>query len=167
MPDGPALIVVLFVVGFALVAAEVFLPGAILGILGFLCLAGSVALVFAHYGTATGAVAAFLVGGLTLVGFVVWLWVFPRTFIGRRIVLDRAQPQDQSAREHRELIGAVGVALTPLRPAGAARIDGRRVDVTSSGEFLEEGAEVTVVAADGMRVVVRRKDGLEPAARSV
>ena len=167
MPDGPALIIVLFVVGFALVAAEVFLPGAILGILGFLCLAGSVALVFAHYGTAAGVVAAFLVGGLTLSGFIVWLWVFPRTFIGRRIVLDLAQPQDPSAREHRELIGADGVALTPLRPAGTARIDGRRVDVTSSGEFLEEGANVVVVAADGMRVVVRRKDGLEPAARSV
>ena len=166
MPDGPALIIVLFVVGFLLVAAEVFLPGIILGVLGCLCLAGSVALVFAHYGTAAGMVAAFLVGGLTLGGFIVWLWVFPRTFIGRRIVLDRSQPQDPSAREHRELIGAFGVALTPLRPAGSVRIDGRRVDVTASGEFLEEGAEVVVVAADGMRVVVRRKDGLEPAAQS-
>ncbi len=166
MPEGPALIIVLFVVGFVLVAAEVFLPGVILGVIGFLCLAGSVALVFAHYGVGAGVVASFLVGGLTLGGFIVWLWIFPRTFIGRRIVLDRTQPPDHSADENRGLVGSFGVALTPLRPAGTARIDGRRVDVTATGEFLEEGAGVVVVAADGMRVVVRRKDRLETAAQT-
>ncbi len=166
MPDGPPLIIVLFVLGFALIAAEVFLPGVILGLLGLLCLAGSVALVFVHYGNGAGMVAAFLIGGLTLGGFIVWLWIFPRTFIGRRIVLGRTQPPDHTAEENRGLVGSTGVALTPLRPAGTARIDGRRTDVTATGEFLEAGAGVVVVAADGMRVVVRRKDGLEPGAET-
>jgi membrane-bound ClpP family serine protease len=48
-----------------------------------------------------------------------------------------------------------------------ARIGGKRVDVTAVGEFLEEGSAVIVVAADGLRVAVRRKDGLEPAAPDV
>jgi len=57
--------------------------------------------------------------------------------------------------------------LTPLRPSGSARIGGRRVDVTAIGEFLSQGEEVVVVAADGLRVAVRRKDKLETSAETV
>ena len=162
MPDGPALLIALFVVGFLLIAAEVFLPGLILGTIGFLCLVASVVLVYVQYGTAAGLTATFVVGGLSLVGFVVWLFVFPHTFIGRRLMLRTRQPADHTAEEHRTLVGETGEALTPLRPAGTARIGGKRVDVTAVGEFLESGAAIIVVAADGMRVAVRRKD-VEPA----
>jgi membrane-bound serine protease (ClpP class) len=162
MPDGPALIIVLFVVGFLLIAAEVFLPGLILGTIGFLCLVASVVLVYVAYGTAAGLTATFVVGGLSLVGFVIWLFVFPRTFIGRRLMLRTRQPADHTAEEHRKLVGESGEALTPLRPAGTARIGGKRVDVTAVGDFLESGTAIVVVAADGLRVAVRRKD-VEPA----
>ena len=164
MPDGPALIIALVVVGFLLIAAEVFLPGLILGTIGFLCLVASVVLIFLQYGTSAGMLAAFVVGGLTLIGFVLWLFLFPRTFIGRRLMLRTHQPPDRTAGEHRSLVGETGEALTPLRPSGTARLAGKRVDVTAVGEFLEAGAAIVVVAADGMRVAVRRKDGLEPAA---
>lgn len=164
MPDGPALIFALFVVGFLLVAAEVFLPGLILGILGFICLIASVVLVFVHYGTSAGLAAAFAVGVLGVAGFVLWLFVFPRTFLGRRLMLRTEQETARPSGDRRDLIGETGEALTPLRPSGTARIGGRRVDVTAVGEFLESGAAVVVVAADGLRIAVRRKDGLEPAA---
>lgn len=164
MPDGPALIIALVVVGFLLIAAEVFLPGLILGTIGFLCLVAAVVVVFLQYGTSVGMLAAFVVGGLTLVGFVLWLFLFPRTFIGRRLMLRTRQPADRTVGEHRTLVGETGEALTPLRPSGTARLAGKRVDVTAVGEFLEPGAAIVVVAADGMRVAVRRKDGLEPAA---
>ncbi|MBE2181122.1 MAG: hypothetical protein IAE97_11695 [Chthoniobacterales bacterium] len=165
MPDGPALIIVLFVVGFLLIAAEVFVPGMILGALGFLCLLGTVALVYFQYGSSAGIFALFTVGGLAFVGFLLWLHLFPRTFIGRRLMLRTTQPGTVSAQ--RVSVGETGRALTPLRPAGTARIGESRVDVTSLADFLEEGAEVVVVAVDGMRVVVRRKDGLEAAAKAV
>jgi membrane-bound serine protease (ClpP class) len=164
MPDGPSLIIALVVVGFLLIAAEVFLPGLVLGTIGFLCLVASVVFVFLHHGTSAGMMAAFAVGGLTIVGFVLWLFLFPRTFIGRRLLLRTRQPAVRTAEEHRSLVGEAGEAITPLRPSGTARIGGKRVDVTAVGDFLEQGAEVVVVAADGMRVAVRRKDRLEPAA---
>lgn len=163
MFDGPALIIALFVVGFLLIAAEVFLPGLIVGTLGLLCLVGSVALVFVHYGSSAGLLAAFVIGGLTLTGFLLWLNLFPRTIVGRRLMLRTQQPPDRTADENRALLGESGEAITPLRPSGTARIGGKRVDVTAVGEFLEQGAAVVVVAADGLRVAVRRKDGLEPA----
>ena len=164
MPDGSAIIVALFLVGFLLVAAEVFLPGLILGTLGFLCLLASVVLVFVQFGPSAGLLAAFVVGVLSLAGFLLWLNFFPRTFVGRRLMLRTQQPPDSTADEHRSLVGQSGEALTPLRPSGTARIGGKRVDVTAVGDFLEQGAALVVVAADGMRVAVRQKDGLETAA---
>ena len=165
MLDGTSLIVVLFAAGFLLIAAEVFVPGFIVGTLGFLCLAASVGLVFYHHGAFAGTVAAVAVSAVSVGGMVIWLNIFPKTFIGRRIVLSRSiasEPPQGSG-----LIGLSGIAITDLRPSGLARIDGKRVDVTAVGEFLEEGAPIEVVAADGLRVAVRRKDGLEPATLAV
>ena len=53
-------------------------------------------------------------------------------------------------------VGRTGATLTPLHPAGAARIDGERLDVVTSGEFIEAGTPVTVVEARGNRIVVRK-----------
>ena len=52
-------------------------------------------------------------------------------------------------------MGAAGKALTVLRPAGLAELDGRRLDVVTRGEFLEKDTEVEVVEAAGGRIVVR------------
>jgi membrane-bound serine protease (ClpP class) len=155
--DGLALSITLFVVGFLLLAAEVFLPGLIVGTIGLLCLIASVILVFNDYGASAGVVAGFVVGGLTVAGFLIWLNIFPRTFVGRRIMLFTRQEAGGAAADHQALIGQSGEAITPLRPSGTVRIDGKRVDVTAVGDFIEQGANVVVIAADGMRVAVRQK----------
>jgi membrane-bound ClpP family serine protease len=46
--------------------------------------------------------------------------------------------------------------LSPLRPAGFARIDGKKVDVQTRGELLDQGCEIEVIDTLGNRVVVRR-----------
>ena len=51
--------------------------------------------------------------------------------------------------------GTRGSALTPLRPAGIASFEGRRVDVVSQGQFLPAGQALEVVRDEGHRVVVR------------
>jgi membrane-bound serine protease (ClpP class) len=52
--------------------------------------------------------------------------------------------------------GAVGVAITDLRPAGVAEIAGRRVDVVTEGEYLRAGDPVEVLVDEGYRRLVRR-----------
>ncbi len=52
--------------------------------------------------------------------------------------------------------GAVGVALTDLRPAGVASFDGHRVDVVTEGDYLQAGDRVEVLRAERYRRVVRR-----------
>lgn len=54
----------------------------------------------------------------------------------------------------RQLVGQSGVALTDLRPSGAALLDGRRTDVLTEGEFIKRGTAVQVIRVDGSSVVV-------------
>lgn len=55
------------------------------------------------------------------------------------------------------LTGAFGVALTDLRPAGAAEIGGQRIDVVSESGYLDAGTLVQVVVDEGYRRVVRAR----------
>jgi membrane-bound ClpP family serine protease len=55
-----------------------------------------------------------------------------------------------------KLLGKTGVVMSTLRPAGTADIDGKRIDVVSSGEYIEKGCEVVVSEVDGNRVVVKK-----------
>ena len=56
---------------------------------------------------------------------------------------------------YRPAIGAAGIALTVLRPAGKIRIDGRELDAVSEGELLEAGSAIEVVRVEPGCLVVR------------
>jgi membrane-bound serine protease (ClpP class) len=51
--------------------------------------------------------------------------------------------------------GAIGEALTDLRPAGVARFDGQRIDVVTEGDYIAAGQQVEVIRAERYRHVVR------------
>ena len=58
--------------------------------------------------------------------------------------------------ENNSLIGCVGTALSVLRPAGMVLINGKRVDVVTSGDFIPEGTTVKVIAVNGASVIVEK-----------
>lgn len=149
-------IIVLVVVGFLMIAAEVFVPGLVLGILGALCLVSSVVLCYMAFGPLAGTAAFAALGVLSIVGFLIWMRIFPHTPIGRRMILSDTLAPD-NATSAPMLVGEVGIALTPLRPSGTARIGTERVDVVAESGFIEIGEPVAVVFQEGLRVVVRRR----------
>jgi membrane-bound serine protease (ClpP class) len=75
--------------------------------------------------------------------------------------------QIQSAGEEREtkarpdaaelaaLVGKTGVALTRLNPGGTARIEGRKYDVVSDGDFIEPNTPIIVADVEGHHIEVR------------
>jgi membrane-bound serine protease (ClpP class) len=154
----------LLTVGLVLIAAEVFvLPGfGVAGVAGIICLV--VALTTSLFGAGASAkIVALSLSrvvisfALSAVAFVVLLRFLPSLPGSRKLVLASGFAGD--GRTDAEVLtpGAVGTALTPLRPAGTALLGGRRVDVVSEGEFIEPGREIAVVRDEGHRVVVRRK----------
>lgn len=86
----------------------------------------------------------------------------PKSPLGKRLFLGRAPERPGTAAPeatvHSSMVGKEGVAETPLRPAGAVRIDGRRTIATAESGMIEKGATVRVVRAAGTNVVVRKVD---------
>lgn len=60
-----------------------------------------------------------------------------------------------STPERPELVGRTGAALTDLRPSGAIRIDGERLDVMTEGPWIESGKTVVILRTEGYLNVVR------------
>jgi membrane-bound serine protease (ClpP class) len=60
-----------------------------------------------------------------------------------------------SAAARPELLGATGVAVTDLRPAGVARFGEEKVDVVAESEYIAAGTPVRVITEEGYRHVVR------------
>lgn len=167
--------VVLIVVGILLILVEVLvLPGVgFVGVTGMLALLGGATLAMVDRDVdivpREAFVAAFNVAGLAFLA-AVGLLVGLLLLIGRgtraggsgssrlerrgtRLVL----ASDVGGEHAAGLAGAHGVALTDLRPAGAAEVDGERVDVVAEAGFLPAGSPLVVVRDEGYRRVVRAR----------
>jgi len=149
------LLLTFLMAGVALLLAEVFLPGMIAGVLGVVCLLGAAVVGFAEFGPKVGSLIlmAELLAGTVLT--ILWMRYFPKTPLGRKYILDPSTAA-HAPTEPEKWLGHEGTALTDLRPAGSARLDGEKVDVTTSGEHLESGTRVKVVRVDGPSIFVRR-----------
>ena len=149
------LLLTLLIAGVALLLAEVFLPGMIAGVLGVVCLLAAAVVGFAEFGPKVGSLIlmAELLAGTVLT--ILWMRYFPKTPLGRKYILDPSTAA-HAPTEPEKWLGHEGVALTDLRPAGSARLDGEKVDVITNGEHLESGTRVKVVRVDGPSIFVRR-----------
>jgi membrane-bound serine protease (ClpP class) len=159
--------ILMFIIGVSLILLEIFvIPG--FGIAGI----SGIILVFASLFFS-------LVGGdpfldlelvsraiiqlsLSLVIALVLIFVLakylPKTSVFNKFVLSESEKSVDGFSSHsfaEDLIGAEGIALTTLRPAGTAEINGRRVDVMTESEYVEKDKKIKVLAVDGIRVLVK------------
>jgi membrane-bound serine protease (ClpP class) len=158
----------LFVSGLVLLVLEIFvIPGfGIAGVLGIGALLAGLSLSLVGGGAswefilrALGRVVFSLL--FAVVASLLLLRYLPRLPFGRRLILDTGLSAGagyaSAPEEDRGWLGKSGTAVTPLRPAGIADIDGQRLDVVSDGEFIASGAPITVSRVDGNRIVVRQQ----------
>lgn len=148
-----ALIAILIAVGLILLFLETILPGLIAGFLGLCALFAAIVYAYVEFDMRTGNTTLLVVLTLLVLGTLLWVKFFPESAVARMFV-SRRQIGTVGA-EKPELLDQAGVALTPLRPAGTAIINSKRVDVVTEGGFIDKGTPVKVVAIEGLRVVVR------------
>lgn len=154
-------------IGLVLLAVEIFIiPGfGVLGTLGIATLLGGLVLSMVGAGDTAAVIVgvvwrvvlsllAALLAGLLLLRFL------PGLPLARRMILQTdlgSGPAHGSAPESdRRWLHKHGHAMSVLRPAGIAMIEGARVDVVSDGEMIEAGERIQVTRVDGNRIVVRR-----------
>lgn len=148
--------------GLVLLCVELFaLPGfGVSGVMGLLALiAGAVLLIAGPLpGVADVTIAAFAVlSALAMLAVGTWAMLASRrgdyhALFGGSLERERGYV---STPPRPELEGVQGVALTDLRPAGAAQIGGERLDVVSDGGWISAGTPLRVLRSDGYRIVVR------------
>ena len=151
----------LLAAGLLLIIAEVFIPGGVAGVVGGLALLAAMGIGLFAFPPPWGflsAVSIVLMGGA---GLLLWVQIFPRTRTGRRITLQAdGAAQKSSAAPSALLVGAAGEAVTALRPAGIALIDGKRYDVLADGgEWIAAASPIRVSAIrDGNLFVCLEKN---------
>ena len=150
----------LFVLGIIFCAIEMFVPG-----FGFFGISGVVMIV-------VGIIVRMICGGDlfmllymilgALVLFVLAFWVISRAITKGRLSktalfhVDSAVPtgNTEGTRDFAYLVGASGVAITPLRPIGRAKFGNETIDVIARDGFIAADAKLTVLETEGSRVVV-------------
>lgn len=163
--------ILLFLLGLVFLGFEVFIvPG-----LGFMGVAGAglmfVGLLLAALeqwpseaegwktlGSTFGSIAIAL--AVAIVGALVLTWSLPNTPFLNRMVLKPPAEEDATALAlansgQLTLLGAIGVAVTHLRPAGKAQFGAQFLDVMAAGDYVPPGGRVKVVEIEGPRVVVK------------
>jgi membrane-bound serine protease (ClpP class) len=158
--------------GVLLLALEVFVfPGmTVAGVAGVIALVAGLGMSLVGAGatvsiiiTVLGRVALSIL--LAMAGAFALFRVLPHLPFARRLVLDAdmqaATGYVSAPDSDRQWLERTGAALSPLRPAGIAEIDGSRVDVVSDGDFIDAGTPIEVTRVDGNRIVVRRLVSLQ------
>ncbi|MDP1420797.1 nodulation protein NfeD [Peribacillus simplex] len=147
----------MFIIGVILVLIEFFIPGGIIGLLGFTAIVGSLFL-------ATGdpvhmSISLLIAVTVSILVFILLVKVFGKQMkFFRKMILTDATKTEQgyvSNPNRLDLLGVEGKALTDLRPSGTALVKEERVDVVTEGSFISKGSSIIIVKVEGSRVVVR------------
>lgn len=147
----------MFIIGVILVLVEFFIPGGIIGLLGFTAIVGSL---FLASGDPVHMTISLLIAvTVSILVFILLVKVFGKQMkFFRKMILTDATKTEQgyvSNPNRVDLLGVEGKALTDLRPSGTALIKDERVDVVTEGSFISKGSSIMIVKVEGSRVVVR------------
>jgi membrane-bound ClpP family serine protease len=170
------LALLLFVLGLVLIGLEIFvLPGfGVCGISGIVLVIGSLGLVaygqwprsqedWVGFAMTIGPMGISMMAAICL-AFLLARYL-PSIPLANRLMLKPAAEEGSDLVEEpsgpainpelASLLGAIGVAATPLRPAGKTQFGDAFVDVVAEGNYVHAGARVQVIEIEGNRVVVK------------
>ena len=158
---GPTAVptILCLIVALLMFVIELFTPG--IGFAGATGLLALIAVVVMQLGWGNPQVALYIIAISLLLIILALTWVirsFQRGRLSRSFLVLNEQSNGTSVPDvtnaKSELVGKSGIAVSTLRPAGIAEIDGKRIDVLTAGEFIEKGSPITVVKAEGMHILV-------------
>lgn len=159
MNENIILPIILQLMGVVVVIAEIILPsGGILSILAAGVFGYSLFIVFNDISKTAGM--AFVAADIILIPVlvIVGLKMLARSPATLRKTLSREEGVSSQSPELDSYLNSEGRAITDLRPAGMALIDGKRMDVVTRGEYLDRDTEIRVTAVTGNQIIVRKKD---------
>lgn len=143
----------------ALIIAEIFVPsGGIISLFALACVICGAVIFFRHSSTAgwIGVVIAVIM----IPSVLVFAYrIFPKTRFGKSVTLTPSERQKGDAipdtEELKELLGAVGLVMTPLRPVGMCDFSGQRLECVAEGGYVDKEKKVKVINVESTQLTVR------------
>ena len=154
--------IILFLIGFFLLVAELFLiPGfGLAGIGGIIAIMASIFLTFGNIIQATYSILIAL--GLSVAGFFLLIRFIPSTRAWRKFILFTQQEKELGytvgTKDLKRLIGKKGFAITTLRPSGIVEVNGKKLNVITRGEYIESNTKIKIISVEGNKIVVETAD---------
>jgi membrane-bound ClpP family serine protease len=158
-------------IALVLLFIELFVPsGGLIGVLAGVASIGSI-VAFFKYDTTWGVVASasYVILGPIIGVFAFKLWL--NSPLAKGMILGGTDPANldldedsamsaQHARQERlaqlrQLVGAQGAAVTPLRPVGTVRINGQRIDAMAESGVIDAGTPIVVTDVYDNQIKVR------------
>lgn len=150
------ILLVLFIIGLSLLVLELFLPGAIVGVMGGLALLGVIILSWINYGIVAGVVSMVAVMAGAWMAIVLGGKWLPNSRFGNKMVLDTEIRGISGPAGRDVFLGKTGKTLTLLRPVGVIEIEGERLDAMAEFGTLSKGTPIRVVRVAGSNLIVNR-----------
>lgn len=150
-------IVLLFLVGIGLLAADVFVSSFLLAICGGVAMLGGCAFAYESYGVLGAGLAA--AAALVLLGGTIYLElvVLPRTRFGKGLVVESTSgASSQPPVAQADIVGKPAQALTTLAPSGYVLVEGRRYEAFCQAGHVPKGTELKVIGLDNFRLIVAK-----------
>jgi membrane-bound ClpP family serine protease len=149
-------VLILFLVGVALLAADAFASSFVLAIAGGATLLAGCAAAYRHFGAVSAGLAG--LAALALLGATLYLELvaLPRSRLGRGLVVtsttgSTSQPPPPPAAD---IVGKTAEALTTLAPSGYVAIEGRRYEAFCQSGHAAKGSTLRVIGLDNFRLIV-------------
>jgi membrane-bound serine protease (ClpP class) len=147
-----------FIIGIVLLLIELCLPGfGVSGCTGILCFAAVIVMQALTNSSSAAIIVSVVMGAIIVLLVAVFIHSLNKGLLFRSPIVLKEEIQTAAVSNEEKgesLIGKTGVVLTTLRPAGTVQIDGKRYYAKTEASFIEKGQNVTVVAVEGLSIVV-------------
>lgn len=159
MENSIILPILLQIAGVVVIIAEIILPsGGMLAVLAAGLFGYSIFVVFKTVSIAAGVILTTADAMLIPIAVIIGIKFLSKSPATLHTELSRERGVTSQDLDLDGYVGCQGTVLTALRPAGTARVEGRRIDVVSRGEFIDKGVEIVVVEVTGNQIIVREKE---------
>lgn len=149
------IVIAIILIGLLLIFLEIFLiPGTTLfGVVGGIALLIGVVMVYSYYGSKWGNITLLASSLSVAISVVLGFKVIQSNKLAMKAEIDGRVNELENAEELQ--IGARGITVTELRPTGKAVFAHKKLEVSSTGDYIHRETEVEIIQISGNKIIVQ------------
>ena len=149
------IVIAIILIGLLLIFLEIFLiPGTTLvGVVGGIALLIGVVMVYSYYGSKWGNITLLASSLSVVISVVLGFKVIQSNKLAMKAEIDSRVNELENAEELQ--IGALGITVTELRPIGKVVFAHKKLEVSSTGDYIHRETEVEIIQILGNQIIVQ------------